>query len=220
LLRVDEAERKRLQKLSLHERRGWKQGFRRIVGVDEAGRGPLAGPVVAAACALPKGWRLEGVDDSKRLTPDQRDHLYAQIVSDPTVRWATATIDHLRIDAINILRATHEAMAQAIDQIDPAPDLLLVDGLGYKHASIPVWSVVKGDSLVLAIAVASILAKVTRDRLMLAYDTLWPHYGFAQHKGYGTEAHRRALLQHGPCPIHRRTFLMGASPIEAGLSSG
>jgi ribonuclease HII len=204
---VDEAEKKRLQKLSLHQRRGWRQGFTQIAGVDEAGRGPLAGPVVTAACILPKGWRLAGVDDSKKLTPLKRETLYQQITADPEVRWAVAQASSQRIDAINILRATFEAMEQAVGQLDPAPDLLLVDGLGFKHELIAVWSVVQGDGKVLAIAAASILAKVTRDRLMLQYDQQYPQYGFAQHKGYGTECHRKAIAEHGPCPIHRRSFL-------------
>jgi len=204
---LDQAEVDRLKVLSRYERKGWRQKFQRIAGVDEAGRGPLAGPVVAAACCIPKGWSLAGVDDSKRLTADQREALYARITTDPTLQWGIGRVEHDRIDAINIHRATHEAMVQAIAQIDPAPDLLLVDGMGYRDSPTTTWTIVGGDHLSIAIAAASILAKVTRDRIMCAHHLDYPQYGFAQHKGYATAIHRAALATHGPCPIHRNSFL-------------
>ena len=175
-------------------------------GVDEAGRGPLAGPVCAAAVILPEGLVIPGLNDSKKLTAKKRDALY-DIICDTAVAFgiAFATVDE--IEALNIKGATYLAMERAIADMDPAPVLALVDGNDKNTLSIPAVKVVKGDSLCASIAAASVLAKVTRDRYMDDLDALYPQYGFAKHKGYGTAAHYAALREYGPSPIHRPTYL-------------
>ena len=182
-----------------------RQGYRQVAGVDEAGRGLLAGPVVAAAVILPPGVDLPGVDDSKKLTPSCRDELYNLIFS----RAITVGIgmgDHHLIDRINILQATLTAMAQAVDSLAFPPDYLLIDGISRIPVPIPQRTIKKGDSASISIAAASIIAKVTRDRLMVDYDRQYPGYGFAKHKGYGCATHMAAIAALGPCPIHRTTF--------------
>lgn len=203
---IDNLELFRLEQLHLYENEGRKRGFKIIAGVDEAGRGPLAGPVVAAACAIPKGILFEGLNDSKQLTPKKRAALFEKISSCADVNFSIATIDHLMIDKVNIYQATILAMLQAIAALDPAPDYLLVDGLKLPHPSIPCEAIIKGDAKSHSIAAASVLAKETRDKMMLEYHEQWPHYGFDRHKGYGTAAHLEAIRKHGPCPIHRKTF--------------
>lgn len=203
---MDIEEITRLKKLLKYERKAQKEGFKVIAGVDEAGRGPLAGPVVAAACILPKNFMLPGINDSKQLTPEKRDTLYQALTTHPDVIYGVGVIDHARIDTINILKATIEAMLHAIAQLSRVPDILLVDGMALPQSQIPSWKLISGDALSLSIGAASIIAKVTRDRLMEEYHKEWPHYGFAQHKGYGTSNHLSAIEQHGPCPIHRRSF--------------
>jgi ribonuclease HII len=195
------------------ERVLWTQGVARVAGVDEAGRGPLAGPVVAAAAILPSKWaesglprELEGLNDSKQLTAAQREKFFAFLNSCGEVTFAIAQIDAGQIDAINILRATHHAMNDALAQLRPAPEHALVDGRPVKTMRVPQTAIVKGDARSYSIAAASVLAKVTRDRLMLEFDRQWPKYGFAEHKGYGTAQHLAAIAAHGPCPIHRRSF--------------
>lgn len=195
------------------ERALLKAGFSSLAGVDEAGRGPLAGPVVAAAVILPSTWieqgippDLKGLNDSKQLSTDQREAFFEIITNKPSVRSGVAIIDAAIIDQINILRATHKAMADALGQLTPPPAHILVDGNHVKSLTLPQTALVKGDSRSYSIAAASILAKVTRDRLMLEYDLAWPEYGFAEHKGYGTPQHLEAIARLGPCPIHRRTF--------------
>jgi ribonuclease HII len=195
------------------ERELWTQGLTRVAGVDEAGRGPLAGPVVAAAAVLPSKWaasglppELEGLNDSKQLTALQREKFFTFLTSCPEVQYAVAQVGAGQIDAINILRATHRAMNDALAQLKPAPEHALVDGRPVKTMSVPQTAIVKGDARSYSIAAASVLAKVTRDRLMLVFDQQWPKYGFAEHKGYGTEQHLAAITAHGPCPIHRRSF--------------
>ena len=190
-----------------------RAGIDRIAGIDEAGRGPLAGPVVAAAVMFPADWvcggmpkRLKKVNDSKQLTHDRREALFAELTSDPAIRFAVAQVDETTIDQINILQATHRAMNLALAKLDPAPQHALVDGLRVKTLSCPQTAIVGGDGLSYSIAAASIIAKVTRDRWMVACHELYPEYGFAGHKGYGTAAHLAAIKQHGPCPIHRMTF--------------
>ena len=175
-------------------------------GVDEAGRGPLAGPVCAAAVILPEGLVIPGLNDSKKLTAKMRDALY-DIICDTAVAFgiAFATVDE--IEALNIKGATYLAMERAIADMDPAPVLALVDGNDKNTLSIPAVKVVKGDSLCASIAAASVLAKVTRDRYMDDLDALYPQYGFAKHKGYGTAAHYAALREYGPSPVHRPTYL-------------
>jgi len=199
---------------SLHERERAlrKQGYRRIAGVDEAGRGPLAGPVVAAACLLAGDGPVEGVFDSKQLSRDQRKKFYDQLIAHPKVTYAVGVVDSEEIDRINILQATIRAMQEAASALDA--DYLLVDGLQLPYPDVPVEKVIRGDSLCYAIAAASIIAKEVRDRLMEEYDSQWPEYGFARHKGYGTAAHREALAKLGPCPIHRRSF----APIKKMLN--
>ena len=175
-----------------------------IVGVDEAGRGPLAGPVVAAAVLLCEGG-ITGLDDSKKLSAKRRAELEAQIKA--RCRWGVGEASVEEIDRINILQATFLAMERAMAQLAPPPELALIDGNRSKDFGLPVRTIVKGDSLSASIAAASILAKVTRDRLMEQYDEQYPQYGFAVHKGYGTKRHYAALREYGPCPIHRQTFL-------------
>jgi ribonuclease HII len=196
-----------------HEYALWQSGWTRIAGVDEAGRGPLAGPVVAAAVVLPLDWvtsgmprKLRAVNDSKQLTPEEREELYHELTSRPEVLHASAEVDVAMIDQINILQATHRAMNQALAQLDPAPEHVIVDGLRVKTLNFPQTPVVGGDALSYSIGAASIVAKVRRDRLMVQFHSLYPAYGFHEHKGYCTPAHVEALKQHGPCPIHRLTF--------------
>ncbi len=197
------------------ESREYARGFRCLAGIDEAGRGPLAGPLVAAACIIPQGRHLQGMNDSKRLTPAQRGRLYESIAGDETIIWAVGLIDHQTIDQINIYQATIAAMKMAVDGLKAAPDLLLVDGMNLSHRDLPSRKIIHGDCLSQSIAAASILAKVTRDRIMLELHQLWPQYGFDRHKGYGTPAHLKALNEHGPCPIHRRSFHPVAAVIKA-----
>lgn len=184
----------------------FSQGIRPIAGIDEAGRGPLAGPVCAAAVILPERLEIAGLDDSKKLSDKKRRALYDIIIRD-AVAYGIALVDEKTIDEINILQATFLAMRQAAAQLSVRPALALVDGNREPGLDIPAQTVVKGDSLSANIAAASILAKVTRDRLMEQLAEEYPQYGFAVHKGYGTKAHYEALRQFGPCPIHRMTFL-------------
>jgi len=195
------------------ERELWNSGVHWAAGVDEAGRGPLAGPVVAAAVVLPKEWlklglpeSLMGLNDSKQLTPAQRETFFVVLTNHPAVRFAIAQVDAEVVDTINILQATHRAMNESLARIRPAPQHVLVDGSRVKSLRFPQTPLVKGDARSYSIAAASVLAKVTRDRLMVSYDQTWPAYGFAAHKGYGTPEHLAALTEHGPCPIHRRSF--------------
>lgn len=189
-----------------HERHWRAEGFLWIAGIDEAGRGPLAGPVTAAAVVLPEEYEHPILNDSKQLGEKRREAIYGELTSDPRILWASAHVEAGEIDRINILRATHLAMAMAFEKLNPRPDLALIDGRPVKAFPGEHRALVKGDSLSLSIAAASIIAKVERDRLMLECAALYPGYGFEQHKGYGTAAHLRALDRLGPCPIHRRSF--------------
>ena len=183
------------------------EGFATVCGVDEAGRGPLAGPVCAAAVILPQDLVIEGLNDSKKLTEKRREALY-EIITREAVAYGIAFADEREIDEINILQATFLAMRRAVEQLAVRPDIVLVDGNREPNlGNLPVKTIVKGDSLSANIAAASILAKVTRDRFMLEQDAIYPQYGFAVHKGYGTKAHYAALTQYGPCPMHRQSFL-------------
>lgn len=177
-----------------------------ICGVDEAGRGPLAGPVCAAAVILPKNLEIPGLNDSKKLSDKRRRELFPVICRE-AIAWSVAFADHKEIDEINILQATYLAMERAIKGLSVKPELALIDGNRAKDFGLPVQTVVHGDSLSASIAAASILAKVSRDDLMLEMESLYPGYGFEIHKGYGTKAHYEAILAKGPCPIHRMTFL-------------
>jgi ribonuclease HII len=195
------------------ERVLWARGMTRVAGVDEAGRGPLAGPVLAAAAILPSKWaefglppELEGLNDSKQLTELQREKFFTFITACGEIEFAIAEVDAAVIDEINILQATHHAMNNALVKLSPQPQHALVDGRPVKTMTVPHTAIVQGDARSYSIAAASVLAKVTRDRLMLEFDRQWPKYGFAEHKGYGTAQHLAAIAAHGPCPIHRRSF--------------
>lgn len=204
--RLNRAEKKRLQKMMIYEEAAYQQGYKTLAGIDEAGRGPLAGPVVAAACILPKDCLIPYVNDSKQLLPDVREQLFEQLTTDSSIIYAVGIIEPSEIDRINIYQATIQAMLQAINKLTILPDYLLVDGMMLSHAHLPCEKIIQGDQLSQSIAAASIIAKETRDRLMRSYDKQWPIYGFAQHKGYGTPQHLEALDRHGPCPIHRFSF--------------
>lgn len=184
-----------------------------IAGVDEAGRGPLAGPVVAAAVMFPGEWLqsglprpLRGLNDSKQLSARAREEFFEALTADAAVRCGVAIVGVEEIDRINILQATHRAMNEALAQLNPAPEHALVDGLAVRSIRFPQTAIVEGDAKSYSIAAASVIAKVTRDRIMCEYHRQFPVYGFAEHKGYGTPQHLAALRVHGPCPIHRRSF--------------
>lgn len=193
--------------LSLYhfELQGRSHGFRQIAGIDEAGRGPLAGPVVAAAVILDPDHPIEGVNDSKKLSEKRREQLF-ELIMMHAVAVGVGLADAETIDRINILQASRQAMLEAVQTLPCSPDYLLIDGITTIASPLPQQTLKQGDSRSASIAAASIIAKVTRDRLMLDYDRLYPSYGFARHKGYGSAVHLAALQQHGPCPIHRMTF--------------
>lgn len=182
-----------------------QDGYRIIAGIDEAGRGPLAGPVVAAAVIIAPDSRIEGVNDSKQLSEQQREHLF-ELITSQAEGVGIGIVDAGEIDRINILQATRMAMRCAVEQLATMPDCLLIDGITRIDSPLRQLTIKQGDSRSASIAAASIIAKVTRDRMMLEYDQLYPGYGFARHKGYGSTAHYAALRQLGPCPIHRVTF--------------
>ena len=198
-------EMERLNSMLLYERAAMDAGYRLIAGIDEAGRGPLAGPVVSAAVILPDNYYPEGLNDSKKLTPRARDRLYGQLIRD-VVAWGVGISDSREIDDINILNATIKSMERALGAVSPQPDYLLVDALKLKNTRIAHKAIIKGDALSLSIAAASVIAKVTRDRLMVLYDSQYPGYGFAKHKGYGTKEHMENIRRQGLCPIHRTLF--------------
>lgn len=196
-----------------YERELWQQGLTRVAGVDEAGCGPLAGPVVAAAVVFPCAWAetglgcgLRGLNDSKQLTEAQREKYYDILTTHPNIHFAVASVDVEMIDRINIYQAAHRAMNLALGQLQPPPEHVLVDGRPVRSMRFPNTPLVKGDARSYSIAGASVLAKVSRDRLMREYDRLYPGYGFAEHKGYGTPQHLTAIQSLGACPIHRRSF--------------
>lgn len=197
-------ERQRLEQMKEFEKK--YSACQGICGVDEAGRGPLAGPVVAGAVILPKDCDILYLNDSKQVSAKRRELLYDEIVQ-KAVSWGVGVVSHQRIDEINILQATYEAMRDALKKLSSAPDILLVDAVNIPGVSVKQVGIVKGDARSVSIAAASIIAKVTRDRMMAEYDKLYPEYGFASHKGYGSQAHIAAIKQYGPCPIHRKTFI-------------
>ena len=184
-----------------------------ICGIDEAGRGPLAGPVVAGAAILPKDSTILYLNDSKKLSEKRREELYLEI-QDKAIAWAVGMSSPERIDEINILQATYEAMRQAIAGLKEVPDILFNDAVTIPGITIQQIPIIKGDAKSVSIAAASVLAKVTRDHMMVEYDQLFPEYGFAKHKGYGTAAHIAAIREFGPTPIHRRTFIKNFLPKE------
>lgn len=187
------------------ERAAWRRGITRLAGVDEAGRGPLAGPVVAAAVVLAPEARIAGVDDSKRLVPEERRRLF-DVIQARALAVAVAVVDQVTIDRINILEATRRAMGQALAALAVEPELVLTDFVSVPGLRCPQRNLVEGDRRSASVAAASIIAKVTRDRLMEEADREFPLYGFGRHKGYATPEHREALERHGPCALHRRTF--------------
>lgn len=200
-------EEARLERLLAFERAARERGCRSIAGIDEAGRGCLAGPVVAAACIIPENILIVGVNDSKQMTHAQRETIYELMLANPEILIGVGIVEPAEIDRINIFQATIQAMLKAVALLPVEPDYLLVDGLKLPHPKIPNEKIIKGDTLSLSIAGASIAAKVTRDRLMTGlYHEKYPQYGFNKHKGYGTEVHLDALNTHGPCPIHRKTY--------------
>ena len=204
-----------------HEKLAYNDGATIVAGVDEAGRGPLAGPVVAAACILPREFRHKTLNDSKQLTEHQREEIYTELAARDDVHWATGLSDVAVIDTYNILRATWRAMVLALDALPVRPDFVLVDGLHVPAIRIRQKAIVKGDAKSFSIAAASVIAKVTRDRLMLQLHKQFPQYNFAQHKGYGTPEHLAALAQHGSSPIHRKSFApvrQTLEPVQAEFS--
>lgn len=200
-----EQEKVRLTRLSIYESQAYREGCRYIAGIDEAGRGPLAGPVAAGAVILPPGFFLPGIDDSKKLSAQRRLELAADIKRQ-AVSWAVSFVFPPHLDKVNILNATREAMYACVRELIVKPDLLLIDAVKIPDILINQQSIIKGDSLSISIACASILAKVERDQAMQAFDNLYPGYGFARHKGYATREHLEALARLGPSPIHRRSF--------------
>lgn len=199
----------RLKTLTAYEERARSQGYKAIAGVDEAGRGPLAGPVVAAACILPENFYLPGINDSKKLTAEERERLYHMIKENPEILSGVGIVEALIIDQINILQATFQAMIAAVLQLQQKPDYILIDGNQIPKSlllELPCEGIVQGDSLSQSIMAAGILAKVTRDKIMLEHHKTWPDYGFKDHKGYGTEKHLEKLRELGPCPLHRKSY--------------
>lgn len=196
-----------------YEQEFWNRGLRRIAGVDEAGRGPLAGPVVAAAVVFPRGAWIDGINDSKKLSPRRREILY-DLIQRGALGVTVAVVEHTVIDEVNIFQATMKAMNEAVSRLSPAPEHVLVDGPHFRSSGvIPSTPIVGGDRLCFSIAAASIVAKVTRDRMMAEFDRQFPQYGFARHKGYATREHIEAIRRHGPCEIHRRSFHIKGLPL-------
>ena len=203
---MKEKEQERLEKLKEIEKEWYQKGTKRICGIDEAGRGPLAGPVVVAAVIMPEDSMIEGVNDSKKVSEKKREKLYDEITS-TAIAWGVGIIDQKEIDEINILNATKKGLTKALTELVEKPDIILVDALtGIDTLGIPYESIIKGDAKCYSIAAASIIAKVTRDRIMREWDKVYPQYGFERHKGYGTAAHIAAIKEYGLCPIHRKSF--------------
>ena len=204
---IKEKELERLTNLKSMEKELYNKGFEYICGIDEAGRGPLAGPVVVAGVIMPKNSMIEGVNDSKKVSEKKREKLY-DVILEEAISYSVAIIGQDVIDEINILNATKQGVTTVVEELDVKPDLILVDALTHINTkSIPYDSIIKGDAKCYNIAAASIIAKVTRDRIMRQWDEIYPQYGFINHKGYGTAKHIAALKEYGPCPIHRRTFI-------------
>ena len=203
---MKEKEEERLINLKQMEKELYQKGFQTIAGIDEAGRGPLAGPVVVAGVIMPKDSMIEGVNDSKKVSEKKREKLY-DLILEEAISYSVAVIGQDCIDDINILNATKQGVTTVVEELDVRPDLILVDALTHIDTKgIPYDSIIKGDAKCYCIAAASILAKVTRDRIMRQWDEIYPQYGFAKHKGYGTAAHIAAIKEYGLCPIHRRSF--------------
>ncbi len=203
---MKDKEIERLTNLKEMEKDLYEKGFNNICGIDEAGRGPLAGPVVIAGVIMPKDSMIEGINDSKKVSEKKREKLY-DIIIEEAISYSVAIIDQNIIDDINILNATKQGLTQVIDDLQIKPDLIIVDALTHINTrGIPYESIIKGDAKCYSIAAASIIAKVTRDRIMRQWDEIYPQYGFINHKGYGTAKHISAIKQYGICPIHRISF--------------
>lgn len=200
-----EKEMQRLNEMYIYEKEAFEHGCEIVAGMDEAGRGPLAGPVVASCVILPKYCFIEGINDSKKLSPARREKLY-DIIMDKAISVGIGIVDEKTIDEVNILNATRMAMKTAVDRVSPKPQMLLIDAMELDETDIPQKAIIKGDSLSISIAAASIIAKVTRDRLIAEADEKYPVYGFSRHKGYGTKEHIDAIKKYGICPIHRVSF--------------
>ena len=204
---MKEKELERLTNLKSMEKELYDKGFEYICGIDEAGRGPLAGPVVVAGVIMPKDSMIEGVNDSKKVSEKKSEKLYDMIIEE-AISYSVAIIGQDVIDEINILNATKQGVTKVVEELDVKPNLILVDALNHINTKgIPYDSIIKGDAKCYNIAAASILAKVTRDRIMREWDEIYPQYGFINHKGYGTAKHIQALKEYGPCPIHRKSFI-------------
>lgn len=204
---MKEREETRLKALKEYENKLHETGLIYIAGIDEAGRGPLAGPVVVGVAIMKPDSFIEGVNDSKKISETRREKLFEQITEE-AVDWSTGIVSEKEIDEINILNATKKALKMALDGLKIKPDRIVVDALENMDTNgIPYTSIIKGDAKVYSISAASIIAKVTRDRIMREYDEVYPQYGFAKHKGYGTAAHIQAIKEYGPCPLHRKSFI-------------
>lgn len=204
---MKEKEIERLTKLKEIEQNLYKKGINYICGIDEAGRGPLAGPVVVASVIMPKDSMIEGINDSKKISESKREKLYEKIIQE-AISYAVGIIDQKEIDEINILNATKKGLTTSLKELSVKPDIILVDALtGIDTLQIPYQSIIKGDAKAYSISAASIIAKVTRDRIMRKYDEIYPKYQFAKHKGYGTAAHIASIKEYGICPIHRLSFV-------------
>lgn len=204
---MKEKEIERINKLKEYENKLYAQGIKYIAGIDEAGRGPLAGPVVVGVVILKPDSFIEGINDSKKISENRREKIYNQIIEE-AIAWEVGIVEQEEIDEINILNATKKALNTAITKIKTKPETILVDALEKIDTNgIPYTSIIKGDAKIYSISAASIIAKVTRDRIMKKYDKEYPQYGFEQHKGYGTAKHIQAIKEYGPCPIHRKSFI-------------
>ncbi len=208
-------ERQRLENLRIMEKQAYQAGYHYIAGLDEVGRGPIAGPVVAAAVILPPGFLLAGVNDSKQLGAGKREKL-AQKIKKQALAWSVASIYPAYLDRVNILNATRQAMSLAVKHLTPQPDYLLIDALELKDIPIPQRAIIKGDRISISIACASIIAKVERDESMQAMDLVFPGYNFSRHKGYATREHLEHLFAQGPCPLHRVSF----EPVKSLVAGG
>ncbi|MDD3705011.1 MAG: ribonuclease HII [Clostridiaceae bacterium] len=204
-IKFDDKEKERLIRMTEYERKCYEKGYKLIAGIDEAGRGPLAGPVVAAAVILGEGVLIPGVNDSKKLSEAKREYLYEEIRS-KALCCSVGIVDEKTIDEINILNAAYLAMKKALEGLAERPDYILLDAVTLKDVDIPQQGIIKGDALSLSIAAASIIAKVERDRMISAFDELYPHFAFSKHKGYGTREHIECIKKYGLLPIHRRSF--------------
>ena len=204
---MKEKEEERLKNLKKYEEELRKKGFKYICGIDEAGRGPLAGPVVVASVIMPENSMIEGVNDSKKVSEKKREKLY-DLILDEAISYGIGIVGQDEIDEINILNATKKGLTMSLQELTQKPDLIIVDALSKINTlGIPYESIIKGDAKCCSISAASIIAKVTRDRIMREWDKIYPQYGFATHKGYGTSSHIKAIIENGPCPIHRKTFI-------------